>query len=185
MNLVGLAMRIRDLRKKRGLTLEQLAERSGLTRSVLSKVENFRVTPSLPALGRIAKALQVSVAEIFEGLDEKPELVVVRKNERTLVERDRPKSKIRYEALAHKRQNKAMEPFLVQIPPGNARKEALTHEGEEFLLVLSGEIDLEYGDTVVHLGQDDAAYFEGSVKHRLVNKQKLPADLLIVYCAAI
>ena len=77
MNLVQLAQRIRSARTDRQLTLEQLAERTGLTKSVLSKFENFRVTPSLGALGNIAEALGVTMSELLDGVDEKPKMVVV------------------------------------------------------------------------------------------------------------
>ena len=85
MNLVELAQRIKQLRVQQNLTLEEVAQGSGLTRSWLSKVENFRVTPSLPALGRIAQSLGVSVATLVEGLDLKPKLVCVRADERLLI----------------------------------------------------------------------------------------------------
>ena len=77
MNLVQLAQRIRSVRTDQHLTLEQLAERTGLTKSVLSKFENFRVTPSLGALGNIAEALGVTMSELLDGVDEKPTMVVV------------------------------------------------------------------------------------------------------------
>ena len=82
MNLVELAQRIRKHRLDRRLTLEDVATRSGLTRSWLSKVENFRITPSLPALSQIASALSVTVAELVAGLDAKPTLIKVAKDER-------------------------------------------------------------------------------------------------------
>ena len=89
-NLVQLAQRIRSVRTDRQLTLEQLAERTGLTRSVLSKFENFRVTPSLGALGNIAEALGVTMSELLDAVDEKPRMVVAQKDERLPLERDRP-----------------------------------------------------------------------------------------------
>ena len=67
--LVQLAQRIRSMRKSQALTLEQVGARAGLTRSVISKVENFRVTPSLQTLTKIAMALGVPVARLLEGLD--------------------------------------------------------------------------------------------------------------------
>ena len=73
MNLIQLSQRLRNLRVARGYTLEQVSEMTGLTRGVLSKVENFRVTPSLATLTKIASAFGVSMSELFEGLDEKPE----------------------------------------------------------------------------------------------------------------
>lgn len=181
MNLIGLAQRINARRREMGLTLEQVGARTGLTRSVLSKVENFRVTPSLPALVKIAGALGLTVAELVEGLEEKPQLVVVRRGEGTRIERDRPQSRIVYESLADQRMTKSMEPLLVTVPAGNARMEALAHEGEEFLLVLSGRVHLEYGGKIERLKAGDSAYFDAHVEHRLINPGKRPAKVLCVF----
>ncbi len=117
MNLVELAQRIRKHRLEKRLTLEDVASRSGLTRSWLSKVENFRITPSLPALAQIASALGVTVAELVQGLDAKPTLIKVTKDERLVVERDQsPTNTTVYESLAHKRPHRSMDPFLLTIP---------------------------------------------------------------------
>jgi transcriptional regulator with XRE-family HTH domain len=144
MNLVELAQRIKARRLDKRLTLEEVASRTGLTRSWLSKVENFRVTPSLPALGQIAAALEVPMADLFEGLERRPRLVVVRRDERQVIQRDQPRSHTRYESLAFKRPDRKMDPFLLTVPPGETRRPAMPHEGEEFLLVLTGRIDFEY-----------------------------------------
>ncbi len=181
MNLIELAQRIKARRRELELTLEQVASRTGLTRSVLSKVENFRVTPSLPALGRIADALEVTLAGLLKGLDKKPQLVVVHKGEGVRIDRDRPNSKIVYESLAHERYTKTMEPLLLSVPGGTARKEALAHEGEEFLMVLSGSVDLQYGQEVQRLRAGDTAYFDAHVEHRLINRNKRPAKVLCVF----
>ena len=185
MNLVMFSQRIRALRKERRLTLEQLARQAGLTRSLLSKVENFRVTPSLPALGRIAGALGVTVSELMAGLDEKPRLAIIRKDERKRVVRDRPDSKFRYHALAHKRIAKAMEPFLVEIPPGEARKKMLAHEDEEFFVVLKGKVNFEYGEEVHPLNPGDSVYADGNVKHRLINRGRGLVQILIVFAKPV
>ena len=181
MNLIELAQRIKARRRGQNLTLEQIASRTGLTRSVLSKVENFRVTPSLPALGKIAQALGTSVSELTEGLDERPQVVVVRSGQGQRVERDKPDSVIVYESLAHDRYSKAMEPLLLAVPGGTARKQALAHEGEEFMFVVSGEVDLEYGEEVYALKAGDSAYFDAQVEHRLVNSTGQPAQVLCVF----
>ncbi len=157
MNLVELAQRIKKLRLDRRLTLEQVASKTGQTRSWLSKVENFRVTPSLSALGEIAAALGVPIAQLVEGLDAKPQLVVIRKDERQAVERDDDRSNILYESLAYKRTNRAMDPFLLTLQAKDTSREPLTHEGEEFLMVISGQVDLRFGDDVYHLNEGDCS----------------------------
>ena len=183
MNLIQLAQRIRSVRADRQLTLEQLAERTGLTKSALSKFENFRVTPSLGALASIAEALGVTMSDLFDGVDEKPRMVVVRKDERQALERDRPDSRIRYNALAHKRGDKVMEPFLLEVPTGVARSRRLAHEGEEFIMVLNGAIDYEYGDERLRLEVGDCMYADGSVEHTLNNPGDDAAEVLVVWAS--
>jgi len=181
MNLVELAQRIKSLRIEKRLTLEEVASRTGLTRSWLSKVENFRVTPSLPALGQIAAALETPVAALFEGLDNHPRLVVVRRSERQVVHRDKPHSHTRYESLAFKRPNRKMDPFLLTVPPEETKRIALPHEGEEFLLVISGRVDFEYDGDLYKLAPGDSLYFDASAKHRLINGYKKQAEVLCVF----
>jgi transcriptional regulator with XRE-family HTH domain len=181
MNLVELAQRIKALRLAKRLTLEEVASRTGQTRSWLSKVENFRVTPSLPALGQIAAALDTPIAELFKGLDERPRLVVVRRDERQAIQRDKPRSHIRYESLAYKRPDRSMDPFLLTVPPDETKRPAMPHEGEEFMLVIAGRVDFEYDGEVHKLSAGDSLYFDASAKHRLVNGYKKPAEVLCVF----
>ena len=115
------------------------------------------------------------------GLDEKPQMVVVRKDQRLKVERDRPDSNILYHALAHTRPLKMMEPFLLEVPPGTARRQRLAHEGEEFIMLLSGTIDYEYSDETFRLEAGDCIYEDGSVEHTLNNPGNAAASVLVVY----
>ncbi|MFH5803427.1 helix-turn-helix domain-containing protein [Alienimonas sp. DA493] len=182
MNLVELAQRIRSRRLKRRLTLEEVASRTGQTRSWLSKVENFRITPSLPALAEIAAALDVSLSELFEGLEEKPPLVVVRRDERKLMERDQSEGNDSfYESLAHKRTVRTMDPFLVTLPPGAAQEEALPHPGEEFLFVQTGAVRFEYDGETYHLDAGDSLYFDADHPHRIDNPTEEEAVVLCVF----
>ncbi|TWT51669.1 HTH-type transcriptional regulator PuuR [Allorhodopirellula solitaria] len=164
------------------MTLEEVASRTGLTRSWLSKVENFRVTPSLPALGQIAVALNVTTSELVAGLDEKPTLVVVRKDERLVVERESSESNTTvYESLAHKRPSRSMDPFLLTVPAGVAREQALTHTGEEFLMVQQGQIEFEFDGEKHTVKAGDCIYFDSSVPHRVINSSKRTATVLCVF----
>jgi len=180
MNMLELAQRLKAIRVERGYTLEQIATQAGLTRGWLSKVENFRVTPSLPALSNIASVLGITLSELFEGLDSRPPLVVIRKDERKLMKRDEEVSKLRYEALAHTRPDRAMDPVLITVPPDDTRPK-LSHDGEEFLLVLEGTIEFEYDDTIHELHRGDGAYFDGDRPHRLICSGPSPARVLAVF----
>jgi transcriptional regulator with XRE-family HTH domain len=181
MNLVELGQKIRALRIERGMTLEDVVSRSGLTRSWLSKVENFRVTPSLQGLAEIARALGVPVARLLEDLDKRPDFVIVKQGDGLRIARDREFSNISYESLAHERPDRAMDPFVLTVPAGGGRSKALSHEGEEFLRVLSGRVRFHFGQTEHDLSAGDSLYFDACTPHRLSNPWSKPAQVLCVF----
>ena len=181
MNLVELGQKIRALRVERGMTLDDVVSKTGLTRSWLSKVENFRVTPSLPALGEIAKALGVRVASLLEDLDKRPEFILVRAGDGLRISRDSESSNIAYESLAHERPDRAMDPFVLTVPAGGGREKNMAHEGEEFLRVLSGKVLFHYGEGVHELNAGDSLYFDASTPHRLVNPGTKDVQVLCVF----
>ena len=88
--LIVLGTRIKKIRKERKMTLQALADRTGLTAGLLSKIENFRTIPSLPVLVGIAAALQIDLAALFEGMTagKKSEWLLVRPADRSPVERE-------------------------------------------------------------------------------------------------
>ena len=181
LNQIELAQRIKKLRLERGMTIDDAAVQSGLTRSWWSKVENFRITPSLPALFRLAATLGTNISKLLEGLDARPPLVVIRPQERLKIRRDPEISDVDYESLAHLRPNRRMDPLLLTIEPGGGRKKALGHDGEEFMMILAGRVVLEYGAERVELVVGDSAYFDAAVEHRLSNPFDLQAKVLCVH----
>lgn len=181
MNLVELAQRIRAARMARGLTLDQVSEASGLGKGLLSKVENFRVTPTLPTLAKLCETLGVKLSELVEGLDQKPKLCVIRREQRKTVERDGAQSNIVYQSLAHGRANRAMDPFELVVPARGGRKQAMPHEGEEFLIVLKGQVEFEFDGKAQSLEEGDSLYFDAETDHRLFNVTDKDARVLCVF----
>jgi transcriptional regulator with XRE-family HTH domain len=180
-NLVELAQRIRAARQARGLTLDQVSESSGLGKGLLSKVENFRVTPTLPTLAKLCETLGVKLSELLDGLDEKPRLCVIRRDQRKAVERDGADSNIVYHSLAHGRANRAMDPFELVVPARGGRKQPMPHEGEEFLTVLKGRVEFEFDGAVQSLKEGDSVYFDAETDHRLFNVTDKDARVLCVF----
>ncbi|QDT56987.1 HTH-type transcriptional regulator PuuR [Caulifigura coniformis] len=181
MNLVELSQRIKQRRLDLGLSLEETAAAAGQTRSWLSKVENFRITPSLPALARVAEALRIPLSKLLEGLDARPQIVLTRRKDRRVIERDPQNSNIVYHSLIRGRANRQMNPFVLEVPAGGGRDISRPHEGEEFLIVLDGKVTLEYGKDSYQLTDGDALYFEADTPHRLHNPHKKPAQVLCVF----
>lgn len=181
MNLVELSSRIHTARLVKGYTLDRVSELSGLAKGLISKVENFRVTPSLPTLVKLCEALGIRLSELVDGLDEKPKLSIVRHNERREVERDRDQSDITYASLAHGRPDRNMDPFELVIPAHGGRREAMPHEGEEFMIVLDGGISFEFAGEIHEMKSGDAAYFDAETPHRVFNPASKDARILCVF----
>ncbi|HYB35767.1 MAG TPA: XRE family transcriptional regulator [Mycobacterium sp.] len=165
---------LRAVRRQRGLTLEILAEQTGLTKSYLSKIERRQSTPSIAVALKVARALDVDVAQLFsdEAADEK--IAVDRAADRENTEGER------YVALAPRVLGKSMSPFVVR-PAGDAADDPRpVHTGQEFVFVHAGTVELDYGDQTVTLAAGDSAYFDASVSHSFRAVGAARAEVVVV-----
>ncbi len=167
--VIHVGEKIKQLRMSKGMTLHQLADASGFSSAVLSQIENHLVSPPLGTLIRIAKALGVRPSYFF---DQQPErsFTIVRKDERKPVSRFASKKGVRYgysyESLGHDMKGRHMEPFLVTLEPTtHPDQKPSAHEGEEFLFVLEGEMEITLGEHSDVLGPGDAIYYHSSIPH--------------------
>ena len=165
-----LGEKIRELRLKKGYTLRQVAEMTGLSIPLLSQVENNAVSPPVATLLRVARALGVGIGHFFREEESKEKAVVVRKHERKKTFRpihdQKRNSGYTYEALAYTKNSKHMEPFLVEFDP-KKREEVtfLKHRGEEFLFLFRGRLAFHYDQQEITLNPGDSLYFESDVPH--------------------
>lgn len=164
---------IKELRSKRGLTLEEVAERSGCTPSFLSQVERNKAVPSVTTLYSIANALGVKVTDFFsDGLNSTK---VTRHENREQFHFEG--SAVSYSRLTTKLPYAALEAFLMTFKPANQAlptDDFRAHMGEEFLYVLEGVLRLWIGDAFYDLYPGDSAYIKSTVKHRLENRSNQP-----------
>ena len=165
---------LRAVRRQRGLTLESLAEQTGLTKSYLSKIERRQSTPSIAVALKVARALDVDVAQLFsdETADEK--IVLDRARDR------RKFADQRYVALAPTTLGKSMSPFVVRPADGAVDEPRPVHTGQESVFVHAGTVELNYGDQTVRLGPGDSAYFDASISHHFRSIGKAAAEVVVV-----
>ncbi|MCV7053357.1 helix-turn-helix transcriptional regulator [Mycobacterium heidelbergense] len=150
---------LRAVRRQRGLTLEQLAGQTGLTKSYLSKIERRQSTPSIAVALRVARALDVDVGRLFSDEAAEEKIAV-----------DRAPGGAgggRYRALASSLLGKSMSPFVVRPTKNPADDPRPEHAGQEFVFVHAGRVELDYGDRTIALGAGDSAYFDASVGHTM------------------
>ena len=178
--------KIRELRKKAGLVLQDLSNRTDLSKPLLSQIENEVISPPVATLLRISRALNVDISFFFQNENSKERVTVVRKDESKVLDSryfGREESGYYYESLAYKKSKKYMEPFLVEFKRKRAEKLSyFRHEGEEFIYVLQGTLEFRTEDQHYVLDPGDSLYFESSVPHayRAVGKTNAKA-LTVVY----
>ncbi len=175
---LNLGQKIKTLRQRKGVSLQQIAEKTSLSEPLLSQIENEVVAPPVATLLKISKALNVNIGYFFQEEESGKRAVIVRKNERKQIFRriheDPSKVGYYYESLAYPKVDKHMEPFHVQFEV--KKKEDIlffNHKGEEFVFVLEGQLEFSYEDEVFSLNPGDSLYFESSSPHafRAVGKK--------------
>lgn len=161
--------KIRELRKKGGLVLRDLSDRTGLSKPLLSQIEKEVVSPPIATLLKISKALNTNIGFFFQNDGSEERVVVVRKDESKVIDSrylGREESGYYYEALAYKKSKKYMEPFLVEFKRKKADQLTyFNHEGEEFIYLLEGRLEFRTEDRQVLLNPGDSLYFESSIPH--------------------
>ncbi len=158
--------RIKETRRSRGLTLRELATRTGLTKGYLSKIESSPKAPPISTLINLSSALQVNLSTILGQSEEPSTLCVVRKNERQDIVRDGSTFGYSYKSLAHKYPYKKMEPYIVTAPAKVKKKSLFQHPGEELQIVLKGTLRFHHGDHSCVLEEGDCVYFDSGIPHR-------------------
>lgn len=172
---------IKKLRVSQQMTLQDLAVRTGLTKGYLSKVERAGKAPPYSTLTRIAAALGVEITTLLAGDVPPPEevrLFLSRGAERRLIRETNHFAGYDYEILAEGKPGKNMEPFIIHAPWKIMR--TYSHEGEESIYVIEGELEFHYGDETLRLRAGDNIYFDAVVPHvgRSIGESK--ARLLVV-----
>lgn len=176
----GIGARIRFMRQQRGMTLDQLAEKTSLTKSFLSKIERGISVPSIATALKVAASFGVSVGQLLGEEQGNESLCVVRKNERKPFMRDGSASGYNYEMVAAPKRFKSMEPFIMRPPFEFENDQFFEHVGEEFIFVLSGSIRFELLNRRIVLNSGDAIYFDSHLPHRSRSLGKKAAETLVV-----
>ena len=175
-----LGRKIRDLRLRRGLTVQQLAEATNLSKGFVSQVENGRTSPSLSTLQDLAKSLETSVAYLVVEEDQVP--YVVRRSERPHMSVNGNGSRVEV-ISAQPRRN--LELLQAELPPGVSMSDKRHfHHGEEVILCVDGRITLACGEHVVLLEAGDSCHFDGRVPHSIENAGDTLARLFIALTPA-
>jgi len=174
---------IKRLRIRKKMTLQDLAAGTGLTKGYLSKVERSQKAPPYSTLTRISAGLGVKITALLAG-DNPPRdvrLFLSPGEKREIIRETDQFAGCDYEILAGGKAGKNMEPFIIHAPWEITR--TYSHEGEENIFVMEGQLEFHYGDDVMILNPGDNAYFDAVVPHagRSLGHQKAKLFVVIYF----
>ncbi len=178
----ALSSRVIELRKKRGLTLEQLAAASGVSRSMLSQIERGKANPTLAVTLRIAQAFGMNIGDLVDQPWTASRIEVVRSDDTRQLFRDDRECRIRTLSPLHMEKN--VEFYEIRLAPGARLHSAPHFEGtRELLTVTQGHAAVAAGDNRCELSAGDSAHYHADLEHTILNRgdEELIAFLVVTY----
>ncbi|MCG6879046.1 MAG: cupin domain-containing protein [Deltaproteobacteria bacterium] len=180
---INVGERVKQVRKDRDLTLQDISQRTDLEVAFLEQIENGSVAPPLGTVIKLAKALDLKMGYFISGDEDRP-FTIVRKNDGKVVSRYSSKKGkyygYGYESLAPHKKDRHMEPFLVSLEPSESDEERSAHDGQEFIYVLEGAMEVRLGEEVYVLDPGDSIYYDSTVPHLVKNHGKDVTRILAV-----
>lgn len=181
MGLDHIGYKIKQLRLKHKKTQQQIADECGISKSLLSKIENGQTSSAIATLSKIAKVLDVSLSWLLETAPEKDLVLIYNKDrKRTIGDQHMGYS---YELLANRSPYIGIESTIVYVTPKdeNLRDETYTHSQDEFIFILEGKIELYYDNQTYPMGQGDSAHFSGRKSHLFIPVDNQGAKVLTLF----
>jgi DNA-binding XRE family transcriptional regulator len=176
---------VRTLRKRLGLTVTDLANATGISSGMLSKIENGNISPSLASLQALSGALGVPLTALFRGFEERRSASYVKSGEGLDIERRGTRAGHHYSLLGHIDNNSSgvmVEPYLITLTKESDVFPAFQHEGLEFLYMLSGEVVYRHANLLYRMRAGDSLFFDADAPHGPEQLVRLPARYLSIIC---
>lgn len=178
-NKLKIGDRIRMMRLNQKRTLQEIADSSELSRSMISKIENNRTIPSVAALVKVAKSLGTNISNLLEHDAFLNAIITTKqKAEENLTSTDKGYMIYPYGSEYHE---KKMQPFLFVARKGEVKQHEVSHEGEEFIYIISGQMKMQVGEVEYLLKSGDSLYFNSVQKHGImpVSNEVIYLDIFV------
>lgn len=176
-----IAIRVREYRLGKRISMAELAQRIGMSKAMLSKIENAQTSCSLSTLSRLAEALEIPVTALFRGVDAEREAVFTPANHGSRIVRRGSNVGHLYEQLGSLRgEHKRMEPLMVTLTEASEVFPLFQHAGTEFIYMLEGVVVYGHGESRYEMHPGDSLQFDGEGPHGPVELVKLPIRFLTV-----
>ena len=176
--LKNLGTRIRKLRKEKGLTLVEVAEKTGIAQATLSRIETGTMIGTVESHEKVSEVLGIGLAELYSGVDRRYEQIshLTKEAERKVVHHGK---NTQIELLTSESSKKKITPLLITLQPGASTSNEQNERGvEKFLYLLDGEIKVKVDREEYHLKAGETLYFDASLSHHITNEKQKPVRIL-------
>lgn len=181
LNQIG--KRIKEIRMSKELKLIEVAEKAGISKGLLSKVENARTVPSIPVLFSLIAALGENPASFFESmklLKGEPLYIVIRKSDYKPEIKEDSVGFHYFSVFSQVFTNTLFKVSYLELDP-DARRDLVSTDGMEFIYLIEGQINYRLGDDSLILYEGDSLFFDGRVPHVKLNPYSKTARILVIY----
>ena len=177
----AIGRQVRVFRLQLDMTVVELAKLAGMSRGMVSKIENGQTSPSLATLSALATALNVPVTSLFRKYEEQRDATFVKAGEGLLIERRGTRAGHQYQLLGHTvHKPVSVEPYLITLSEKSEVFPLFQHSGVEFIYVLDGEMIYRHGGRTYRLGPGDSLFFDSDAAHGPEELLSLPIRMLSV-----
>ncbi len=176
--------KIKTKRTQKNITLEQLAQKAGVSKGLISQIENNRTVPSLPVLFNIIHSLDNDLKTFFEDMHDSfsnGHILIIRKGQEKMFEKEPVKGFVYKRILTRSIVSQATDIVLLELKKNAVRKQLITTDAFECKYVMKGTIEYQVEKEIFTLDAGDTLFFDGRAKHRLKNIGDTEALILAIY----
>ncbi|GGB07449.1 helix-turn-helix domain-containing protein [Puia dinghuensis] len=176
--------KIKTKRTQKNITLEQLATKAGVSKGLISQIENNRTVPSLPVLFNIIHSLEEDLRTFFEDMHDSftnNHILIIRKGQEKLFTKEPVKGFSYRRILTRSISSQAADVVLLELKKGANRKQLIRTDAYECKYILKGDIEYQVENENFTLSEGDTLFFDGRARHRLKNIGSTEALILVFY----
>ncbi len=178
---VSIGLQVKKLRQAHDMTIGDVARVSGLSASMVSKIENGQTSASLSTLEALAGALSTPIAAFFQTFDKKYDATFVKAGDGLTIDRRGTRAGHIYQLLGHSvRSAVRIEPYLITLEKEADSFPSFQHPGHEFIYMLKGDVSYRHGNQLFRLQEGDSLFFDSEAIHGPEEMHELPAVYLSI-----
>ena len=182
--ILKISYRIKEIRKEKNITIQELANRAGVSKGLISQIENNRTIPSLPVLMNIVHSLNLDLTAFFKDIspgDNQEKVFVIRASEYSPIKKEAAKGFNYQRTLTRNVHGGPVDFVILELKKGARRNKSVVTDAFEYKYLIKGKIEYLIEDRTYILEAGDSIFFDGRLGHNLSNVGESEAIMLVVY----